>query len=612
MNSALLGFCCGGVKKLMRLHGLASPQAVLQRVIDYLRVVTDCQLRSYAQAVQTVNLRQRGGLPDPALIQATAWLGKTHTPGHESPTWSDVFEQLPDLKAWQSGFAYMPQAQLATCADVHWAFVLDLDAMALHVFDNRNARYPWEAIGSAEPPICQIALSRARDLTPSDLRVLQGLLQQNVACDGERVTLPAKDFTSADSAWSDGWVACVQVQDGQPSLLMQRAGIAVRFNRIGALRLSQGGVRHQLGPCIHPPILAMAEAIYGENASLSQISQLAAASQCVPFAASEPALPLLDLGLRKSNGLDLVLGPAYFDQLRALMIHNGMTVQGWRFLIRQQQPVLRFVLGFLPPSVRVIGAFASLVNLMASALQNTPLLFARCQASLSGVERILDRTRGRPDPVRQENARIFLRALVRASLDDVQMRNLDHDAQDVSDFVYNCPGVLKGATWRSLCRRSDDWHRALLIAVDPATDVRWPALLPRFVTGPFEALELDCGQLLAQEGLEQRHCIGTYVNACSTGASRVFSLRRGGKRVATLELQRTHDASWRLVQIRGKANSPVTDQSTLDAAESVAHAYSRSAQQVQAHGGRAAHPALQPGAYMTPSYVVHRQDHWTG
>jgi len=270
------------------------------------------------------------------------------------------------------------------------------------------------------------------------------------------------------------------------------------------------------------------------------------------------------------------------------------------------------VLQFFPPSARVLAGFGDLINLLARALQNEHLKIERCQSALRGIERILDRTRGRPDPVRRENAHIFLRALMRARLTEEDEANLDHDAQDVSDFVYTQTVVLKGATWRSLRRRSDEWHRALLITVDPDKDVRWPALLPRYETGPFLALELDCGYLLAEEGLEQRHCIGTYVNACSSGASRVFSLRRQGKRIATIELQRGHEGSWRLVQMRGKANSVVRDPAVLAAGEAVARAYSHAAESGARRSASRMHPALQPGNYVQPGYLIHRQEHWTG
>jgi len=113
---------------------------------------------------------------------------------------------------------------------------------------------------------------------------------------------------------------------------------------------------------------------------------------------------------------------------------------------------------------------------------------------------------------------------------------------------------------------------------------------------------------IAEEGLEQRHCIGSYVNACSSGASRVFSLRQHGKRTATLELQRNHDGAWRRVQIRGKANAVVHDPALLAAADQVAQAYTDAA---RAHEQMERGPA-EPGSYVPPPYLVHRQEHWTG
>lgn len=95
-----------------------------------------------------------------------------------------------------------------------------------------------------------------------------------------------------------------------------------------------------------------------------------------------------------------------------------------------------------------------------------------------------------------------------------------------------------------------------------------------YVTGPFLAVELDSGLLLAEEGLEQRHCIGTYANACASGATRVFSLRHNGRRAATIELQRGHDGAWHMVQIRGKANTAIHAPTLLDAAGQLTQAYS--------------------------------------
>src|SRR5690606_22337212 len=115
------------------------------------------------------------------------------------------------------------------------------------------------------------------------------------------------------------------------------------------------------------------------------------------------------------------------------------------------------------------------------------------------------------------------------------------------------------------------------------------------------------------------HCIGTYANACASGSTRVFSLRQHiengkselGKRVATLELQRGHDGRWRLVQIRGKANTPIEDPVVLQAADEVVRAYTEAAH-AQAGSPRARPESKDAGYYTPQPYVIHRQEHWTG
>lgn len=612
MNGALTGFRVGGENKLMRLHGLRSCEAVLTELQAYVSGVSDAALRLYAQTLKAV---APGSGVEPTALERqriAPCCSRAVDSSAAVRTWADVFAAFAGLSAWRAGLPYMPAALEDYCADVQWAFVIDVDAGQLQVFDNRNARYRWSALGHAEIAFCLLPLDLLRQLLPPDLHALHVLLQQHVVCDGHNPQLPLPDGLSPAFAGPPGWEGQLRVQGGRVQLLLGQQGLQACFNRVGELRLDDPGSGAFLAQALEPAARAMVFAIYGASASLTQLARLGQQMDKLPFPADACGLPLLDLGLRPSCKLDLTLSPRFFDDLKALFLAQGMAGQGWRFLIKQDHAVLRLLLKFFPPSARVLPSFTHFINLLASAMQGHKLDLARFQAGLSGVERILDRTRGRPEPVREDNARIFMRALMRAPLPPEELANLDHDAQDISDYVYSHAGVLKGATWRSLRRRSEAWHRSLLIRVDQARDVRWPALLPRLRLGEIEAIELDCGYLLAEEGLEQRHCIASYVNACSSGASRVFSLRRQGRRMATMELQRSHDGAWALVQIRGKANSRVTDQALLRAADDVAQHYTeRSRMRFDAEPMQG-HAALQPGAYVHPAYVVHRQDHWTG
>lgn len=612
MSGALVGFRIDGSNKTLRLFGERSCEGVLNELLAYLRAVSDTRLRAYAGTLQPIGPEQ-GHFPSASDRSRIETFFQEHL-GETLPcaTWAQAFALLPELEGWHAGFHFMPAAALDACGDVFWGFLIDLDAGELQIFDNRNARFRWHDMAASEPAYCTLQLAHARELTDQDVTAIHGLLNQHTYADGIDPLLPVRDALSAPFPGPGEWQARLKLAHGRARLLLERGPVKAKVRRIAELKLDDPHCGALLRAALDPPVLALAQAIYGPGASLAQVAQVAAHQSQLPFAPQLRGLPLLDLGLRPASGLGLAPGPAFFDDVRACFIAAGMSTQGWRFLIKQDNAVLRFLLQFFPPSARILGDFTRFINLLASALQSEPLQIGRCQPALRGVERILDRTRGRPGLMREENARIFLRAIMRAKLSVQDEANLAHDAQDVSDFVYTHAAVLQGATWRSLCRRSDSWHRALLITIDPDRDVRWPALLPRYATGLFLAVELDCGFLLAEEGLEQRHCIGTYVNACSSGASRVFSLRHNGRRTATIELQRSHDGSWRMVQIRGKANSPVQDPAVLTAGEAVASAYSEAARRNE-HGERGrSHQALQPGAYVQPAYIIHRQEHWTG
>lgn len=613
MSGVLAGFRIDGQNKLLRLHGDSGCAAVLADITAYLRRSDALRLAAYARSLRAIP-SEAGPFPSPALRERLDAFFEGHLEESVHPaTWADAFGFFPELTGWHAGFPFMPAARLDACRDVAWGFLLDLDAAELQIYDNRNARFHWRDMAVSQPAYCTLTLADARQLAEPERAALLALLLQHSYSDGIDPVLPLADFLSPPFPGPGPWQTRLHLHQGRARLLLERGALRARIRQVGELRLDDEHCSGVLHAAAEPAVLALTLAIHGPGATLGQLAQVAARRPSLDYAPTERGLPLLDLGLSPGSGLDVRPGPEFFDTVRARFLAAGMSIQGWRFLIKQEQAVLRSVLQFFPPSARILGEFARFINLLASALQSEPLCLARCRPALRGVERILDRTRGRPGPVREENARVFLRAIARARLSPEDEANLDHDAQDVSDFVYAQASVLKGATWRSLCRRSDAWHRALLITVDPAHDVRWPALLPCHATGAFLAVELDCGFLLAEEGLEQRHCIGTYVHACSSGASRVFSLRCSGRRVATLELQRHADGSWRMVQIRGKANSVVQDAEVLAAGEAVARAYTEAAQQAREQEARTReHQALQPGAYVPPSYLIHRQDHWTG
>jgi len=87
------------------------------------------------------------------------------------------------------------------------------------------------------------------------------------------------------------------------------------------------------------------------------------------------------------------------------------------------------------------------------------------------------------------------------------------------------------------------------------------ALLPqRAELGGFDFVALRTGEQIFSDGNEMRHCVSTYTRQVSSGQSRLFSIRRDGRRIATLELQSNSnslecDVAYSMGQLRGPCNT---------------------------------------------------------
>lgn len=107
-------------------------------------------------------------------------------------------------------------------------------------------------------------------------------------------------------------------------------------------------------------------------------------------------------------------------------------------------------------------------------------------------------------------------------------------------------------------RRDDDFDRP----VDYA-----PLWNDPFELGGYEVVPLRSGRDLSQEGVAMHRCVGSYSSDVRSGSSRIFSLRREGRRVATIEIGRVFERL-ALRQVRGPCNAwPV--QAVMDTARAL-------------------------------------------
>lgn len=95
----------------------------------------------------------------------------------------------------------------------------------------------------------------------------------------------------------------------------------------------------------------------------------------------------------------------------------------------------------------------------------------------------------------------------------------------------------KKASWAWFMRQQQAWHN--ITAERQKAKVAqqtWESALPTLELRGYEVVPLNSSHDLLDEGREMHHCVGSYANNCLTGRSRIFSIRKEGVKIATLEI----------------------------------------------------------------------------
>lgn len=88
-------------------------------------------------------------------------------------------------------------------------------------------------------------------------------------------------------------------------------------------------------------------------------------------------------------------------------------------------------------------------------------------------------------------------------------------------------------------------------AMKACADRSWPVRFGDWDFGPVRFVELLNEGALHDEGKAMHHCVATYAEDCADGTSAIFSVRRGGQRLLTVEVLLT---SRSIYEARGKHN----------------------------------------------------------
>jgi hypothetical protein len=150
----------------------------------------------------------------------------------------------------------------------------------------------------------------------------------------------------------------------------------------------------------------------------------------------------------------------------------------------------------------------------------------------------------------------------------------------------------KKPTWGQLMAIQAEWHDQQISG--SASKLSWEPLVDHLKGADgLTSSELCNGLGLAREGRDMHHCVSGYSAQCHQGLSKIFSIRRGGERLGTLELQRKagvgavavgaranaygtapdqKNGLWTVVQFRGLCNAAIGDDQAWEFAREVAGA----------------------------------------
>lgn len=123
---------------------------------------------------------------------------------------------------------------------------------------------------------------------------------------------------------------------------------------------------------------------------------------------------------------------------------------------------------------------------------------------------------------------------------------------------------IRSTTWNGVTKASNRWHQNMqrqqaLHSQKPHHYQSWRSLVGPLTSGPYTVVPLTDNVQLQEESKIMNNCVSGYTRGCVAGPSRIFSVQKDGRRVATGQITMT-SGQWRETQTRGWKNSDVPDE----------------------------------------------------
>lgn len=248
---------------------------------------------------------------------------------------------------------------------------------------------------------------------------------------------------------------------------------------------------------------------------------------------------------------------------------------GWRFLTHRNRLFVKTVVSRVSHNEKRQNRYISIgvkLNILASVGEVLPLSF---------VKWFLNRAFDKKDVTENYNSFVrFIRLAGHEALRAKKQKRLKRfmlaDFNLALDWFIGIEGVntgfkdiQKNATWASIMRAQRIWHdtieeqRRLQFEADELAyqhyinelaAISWNSAIGNMQLATTTITALTTGRQLMDEGSRMQHCVGNYIQSCSSGLSRIFHLESESES-ATVELHSTCSKKWVVRQVFGPNNN---------------------------------------------------------
>lgn len=257
------------------------------------------------------------------------------------------------------------------------------------------------------------------------------------------------------------------------------------------------------------------------------------------------------------EGVGLRCASNVFQELREQFIAQGGTPAGWRWISHQGWATV--FMAFRPQDWQHRTSPVMVANAFAQAQVGKVPAISRIWHHTRYASEYLDLVVG-----------MVKTLTVAFRKRQAKARDLYDDIPLVWDFLRrheaSAKSMFKGATWKSLMRRQEEWHREQTrIARERDRALRgcyaWKELTPPVAARGILATSLNDSDALWEEGDAMGHCVGGYHHNCYRNESRIYSITGAdGNRIATMEARRlSASGKWTLAQLYGQRNRRIED-----------------------------------------------------